>query len=49
LLGVATTNLSIGYSYDMYTSSINNFNVNTHEIVLGLALFNKYKLKPRFW
>lgn len=49
LLGVSTTNLSIGYSYDVYTSSLNNFNANTHEIVLGLALFNKFKLKPRFW
>jgi len=49
LLGVSTTYLSIGYSYDMYTSSLNNFNANTHEIVLGLTLFNKYKLKPSFW
>jgi type IX secretion system PorP/SprF family membrane protein len=49
LLGLSTTYLSIGYSYDVYTSSLNNFNANTHEIVLGLTLFNKYKLKPSFW
>jgi type IX secretion system PorP/SprF family membrane protein len=49
LLGVNTTALSVGYSYDIYTSSLNNFNVNTHEVVLGITLFNKYKLKPGFW
>jgi type IX secretion system PorP/SprF family membrane protein len=49
LVGLSTTYLSIGYSYDVYTSSLNNFNANTHEIVLGLTLFNKYKLKPSFW
>ena len=49
LLGAKTQNLSIGYSYDVYTSSLNNFNANTHEVVLGISLFNKYKLAPRFW
>jgi type IX secretion system PorP/SprF family membrane protein len=49
LFGASSKNLSIGYSYDIYTSSLTNFNANTHEIVLGLALFNKYKLKPGFW
>jgi type IX secretion system PorP/SprF family membrane protein len=49
LVGLSSTNLAINYSYDIYTSEINNFNVNTHELVLGLTLFNKYKLRPRFW
>jgi len=49
LVGLSTTNLAINYSYDIYTSDVNNFNVNTHELVLGLTLFNKYKLRPRFW
>lgn len=49
LFGAATKNLSIGYSYDIYTSSLNNFNANTHEVVLGISVFNKYKLTPRFW
>lgn len=49
LLGAKTQNLSIGYSYDVYTSPLNNFNANTHEVVLGISLFNKYKLAPRFW
>lgn len=49
LFGAATKNLSIGYSYDIYTSSLNNFNANTHEVVLGISVFNKYKLAPRFW
>jgi hypothetical protein len=33
----------------MYTGGLNNFDVYTHELVLGLTLFNPYKLKPRFW
>ncbi len=49
LFGVATNSLTFNYSYDMYTSELNNFNVNTHEIVLGLMLFNKFKLRPNFW
>lgn len=49
LFGVTTHNLVFNYSYDMYTSGLNNFNVNTHEIVLGLMLFNKFKLRPNFW
>ncbi|MBX2895921.1 MAG: PorP/SprF family type IX secretion system membrane protein [Cyclobacteriaceae bacterium] len=49
LLGLTTQTLSIGYAYDIYTSSLVNFNANTHEIVVGLTLFNKYRLTPRFW
>jgi len=49
LVGVATPGLTFNYAYDMYTSGLNNFDVNTHEIVLGLVLFNKFKLRPNFW
>lgn len=49
LVGLTSKNLSVGYSYDIYTSSLNNFNTNTHELVLGLVVLNRYKLKPRFW
>jgi type IX secretion system PorP/SprF family membrane protein len=49
LVGLATTNLSINYAYDIYTSDLSVFDVNAHELVLGINLFNKYKLKPRFW
>jgi len=49
LIGLATNSLTFNYSYDIYTSEVNNFNVNTHELVMGLTLFNKYKLRPRFW
>lgn len=49
LVGLTTTNLSINYAYDIYTSDLSDFNVNAHELVLGISLFNKYKLKPRFW
>ncbi|MBL7872717.1 MAG: PorP/SprF family type IX secretion system membrane protein [Cyclobacteriaceae bacterium] len=49
LFGVVTPSLTFNYSYDMYTSALNNFNVNTHEIVMGLVLFNKFKIRPNFW
>ncbi|MBK8292823.1 MAG: type IX secretion system membrane protein PorP/SprF [Flammeovirgaceae bacterium] len=49
LVGLTTTNLSINYAYDIYTSDLSDFDVHAHEIVLGINLFNKYKLKPRFW
>lgn len=49
LVGLATTNLSINYAYDIYTSDLSDFDVHTHELVMGVTLFNKYKLKPRFW
>lgn len=49
LVGLAITNLSINYAYDIYTSDLSDFDVHTHELVLGISLFNKYKLKPRFW
>ena len=43
------TSLSIHYAYDQYTSSLSNFNVNTHELVLGLSLFNRNNSQPKFW
>jgi type IX secretion system PorP/SprF family membrane protein len=49
LVGLMTNTLSINYAYDMYIGGLNNFDVNTHELVLGLMLFNPYKLQPRFW
>jgi type IX secretion system PorP/SprF family membrane protein len=49
LVGLTTPSLTFNYSYDMYVSGLNNFNVNTHEIVMGLKLFNKFKLRPNFW
>lgn len=49
LVGLTTNSVSINYAYDMYTGGLNNFDVYTHELVLGLTLFNPYKLKPRFW
>jgi type IX secretion system PorP/SprF family membrane protein len=49
LVGAATPSLTFNYSYDMYIAGLNNFNVNTHEIVMGLKLFNKFKLRPNFW
>ncbi|MBX2966256.1 MAG: PorP/SprF family type IX secretion system membrane protein [Cyclobacteriaceae bacterium] len=49
LVGLVTKKLSINYAYDMFMGDLNNFDVNTHEVVLGLTLFNSYKLQPRFW
>ncbi len=49
LFGLTASNLMVHYSYDIYTSGLNNFNVNTHEVVLGIMMFNRYKLKAKFW
>jgi type IX secretion system PorP/SprF family membrane protein len=49
LIGLTTHKLSVNYAYDIYMAGLNNFDVNTHELVLGLTLFNPYKLQPRFW
>lgn len=49
LLGLTTNKVSINYAYDVYMGGLDNFNVNTHELVLSLIVFNPYKLKPRFW
>lgn len=40
---------SINYAYDKYLSALNNFNVSVHEVVIGIALVNRYGLKPKFW
>ncbi|MEQ1587789.1 MAG: PorP/SprF family type IX secretion system membrane protein, partial [Cyclobacteriaceae bacterium] len=37
LVGLATTNLSINYAYDIYTSDLSDFDVHTHELVLGIT------------
>jgi type IX secretion system PorP/SprF family membrane protein len=50
LFGIAfNTNFNLHYSYDQYLSSLNNFNANVHEVVLGFGLFNKTQSQPRFW
>lgn len=49
LLGLSAQKLNINYAYDFYISGLNNFDVNTHELVLGVYLFNPFKLQPRFW
>jgi len=40
-LNVSNT-FNIGYSYDISTSSLRNFSRNTHEIIIGFLLNNKY-------
>ena len=40
---------SINYSFDYYLSDLNNFNTGNHEIVIGIALFNKYSMKFNNW
>jgi type IX secretion system PorP/SprF family membrane protein len=44
-----TTRFNLHYSYDQYLSSLNNFNVNAHEIVLGIGLSNRGNSVPKFW
>ncbi|MBX2945176.1 MAG: PorP/SprF family type IX secretion system membrane protein [Cyclobacteriaceae bacterium] len=49
LFGLNTNRLSINYAYDMYMGGLDNFNITTHELILGITVYNPYKLKPRFW
>lgn len=50
LFGVTfTTRFNLHYSYDQYLSTLNNFNVNAHEIVLGIGLLNRGNSVPKFW
>lgn len=41
--------INLHYSYDQYLSSLSNFNVNAHEIVLGFSISNRAKSQPKFW
>jgi len=41
--------ISVNYSYDKYLGELNNFNVNVHEVIVGVTLFNKYGAPTRFW
>ncbi|MFM9840234.1 MAG: PorP/SprF family type IX secretion system membrane protein [Cyclobacteriaceae bacterium] len=50
LFGLAfNPNFGLHYTYDQYLSSLSSFNVNAHEIVLGIGLFNKAHSQPKFW
>lgn len=50
LAGLNLSNgLSVNYSYDKFLSELNNFNVNVHEVMIGITLFNKYSSPTRFW
>jgi type IX secretion system PorP/SprF family membrane protein len=40
-LNVSNT-FNVGYSYDISTSNLRNFSRNTHEIIIGFLLNNKY-------
>jgi len=42
-------NYTLGYSYDYKFSGVNNFNNGSHEIVLGLMLFNDDGTSPYLW
>lgn len=45
----ASDRLSINYAYDKYLSDLNNFNVNVHEITIGMSLFNTYRTSSKLW
>jgi type IX secretion system PorP/SprF family membrane protein len=50
LLGLSVKNdFTFHYSYDQYLSSLSDFNVNTHELVIGINLFNKVFAQPKYW
>ncbi len=40
---------SVNYAYDKYLSDLNNFNITVHEIVLGMAMFNRFQIKSHLW
>ena len=40
---------TVNYSYDHYFSGLGSLNVNVHELVLGVGLFNTYESKSRLW
>ena len=50
LFGLAANkNFSINYSYDHYISNMGSLNVSVHELIVGIALFNKYESQTRLW
>ncbi len=50
LLGLSVNrNFSINYSYDKYSSSAGSLSAGVHELVVGIALFNKFESNTRFW
>ena len=50
LLGLAIDrSFTINYAYDHYLAGIGALNVNVHEVVLGLAVLNKFDAKSRLW
>ena len=40
-----SSSINVGYSYDMTTSALKTVSNGTHEIVIGLLLNNKYKVR----
>lgn len=45
----ANGNFTLNYSYDHYLSNPGSLNVSVHELILGIAMFNKFGSMPRFW
>ena len=41
--------LDLGYSFDFTTSRINAGSSGSHEVLVGVRLFNKKKASPRLW
>ncbi len=50
LLGLTLNGkFNLNYSYDYYVSGLNEFNSGSHEVIIGIALFNKHLLENRIW
>ncbi|MEO1054064.1 MAG: PorP/SprF family type IX secretion system membrane protein, partial [Bacteroidota bacterium] len=49
MLGFTFNNVNFGYSYDYNTQDISDFNNGSHEITLGLMLFNTNNFLPYLW
>ncbi|MTI38320.1 PorP/SprF family type IX secretion system membrane protein [Fulvivirga lutimaris] len=46
---VSDSRYSFHYSYNKYIGDLDQFNVEGHEIIIGISLFNKYRLNSKFW
>ena len=50
LFGLAVNSkLAVNYAYDHYFTGLSSLNVNVHEVVVGISMFNTYESKSRLW
>jgi type IX secretion system PorP/SprF family membrane protein len=42
-------NFNLTYSYEMNVSDVQSYSASAHELIIGIAVFNKAKYKPFLW